>query len=314
VSRLHTPSLSLYWVFAMALNLKTRKILVPYLFLLPGILFFLIFQVYPLLKGFQMSFYKWSIMPGKNSQFIGLANYLRAFDDPVVGRAFINTLIYTFVTVPGQMILAMLAALLLHSLPRGRAFFRTLYYLPVITSWVIVSLLIRYLFQSPNGLINYFLVEVFHVVSKPIMWYEQASTAFIPILVLGIWKGIGWSMVIYLAALQGIPHELMEVASIDGANGWQRFWKITLPLLGPTVVFTLVMLLIGGFNVFISVYLITGGGPRQQTEVLLSYTYRQAFDFLDFGYGAALSMLMAVFLITASYLQMRFLRKPVEVY
>lgn len=298
----------------MALNLKTRKTLVPYLFLLPGILFFLVFQVYPLLKGFQMSFYKWSIMPGKTSQFIGLANYLRAFDDPVVGRAFINTLIYTFVTVPGQMILAMLVALLLHSLPRGRAFFRTLYYLPVITSWVIVSLLIRYLFQSPNGLVNYFLVEVFHVVSKPIMWYEQASTAFVPILVLGIWKGIGWSMVIYLAALQGIPHELMEVASIDGANGWQRFWKITLPLLGPTVVFTLVMLLIGGFNVFISVYLITGGGPRQQTEVLLSYTYRQAFDFLDFGYGAALSMLMAVFLITASYLQMRFLRKPVEVY
>lgn len=298
----------------MALSLKMRKRLAPYLFLVPGLLFFLIFQIYPLAKGLQMSFYRWSIMPGKTSQFIGLANYLRAFEDPVVGRAFLNTLIYTLVTVPGQMILAMLAALLLHSLPRGRAFFRTLYYLPVITSWVIVSLLIRYLFQSPNGLINYFLVEVFHVVSQPIMWYEQARTAFIPILVLGIWKGIGWSMVIYLAALQGIPKELMEVAAIDGASGWQRFWRITLPLLGPTVVFTLVMLLIGGFNVFISVYLITGGGPRQQTEVLLSYTYRQAFDFLDFGYGAALSMLMAVFLITASYLQMRFLRKPVEVY
>lgn len=298
----------------MSLSLKMRKTLVPFFFLIPGLLFFLVFQVYPLLKGFQMSFYQWSIMPGKTSQFIGLSNYLRAFNDPVVRSAFLNTLIYTLVTVPGQMILAMMAALLLHHLPRGRAFFRTLYYLPVITSWVIVSLLIRYLFQSPNGLINYFLAEVFHVVNKPVMWYEQASTAFIPILALGIWKGIGWSMVIYLAALQGIPKELMEVASIDGANAWQRFWKITLPLLSTTVVFTLVMLLIGGFNVFISVYLITGGGPRQQTEVLLSYTYRQAFDFLDFGYGAALSMLMAVFLIIASYLQMRFLRKPVEVF
>lgn len=134
----------------------------------------------------------------------------------------------------------------------------------------------------------------------------------IPIWCLGIWKGIGWAMVIFLAALQTIPQELYEVAAIDGANAWRRFISITLPLMRPTLVFTTVMLMIGGLNVFISVYLITNGGPLQRTEVLLSYMYHQAFDFLDFGYGAALSFMLAVIIITASFLQIRFLRRPEE--
>jgi multiple sugar transport system permease protein len=298
----------------MGLSTRTQKLIIPYLFLLPALGLFLIFLVYPLLKGLQISFYHWSIMPTKPSTFVGLENYLHAFQDPIVGVAFRNTLVYTLVTVPGQMILAMLAALLIHNITRGKVFFRTLYYIPVITSWVIVSLLFRYLFQSPEGLINYFLVNVFHVVAEPVAWLQQASTAMIPIIGLGIWKGVGWSMIIYLAALTTIPKELGEAASIDGAGAWQRFWRITLPLIGPTVVFTLVMLLIGGFNVFISVYLITNGGPMQQTEVMLSYMYHQAFDFIDFGYGAALSFLMAIFIVTASVLQMKYLRRPEEIY
>ena len=298
----------------MGMSQRTQKQIIPYLFLLPAISLFAVFLIYPLLKGLQMSFYHWSIMPGKPSTFVGLGNYLHAFQDPVVGVAFRNTLIYTVISVPGQMILAMLAALLIHSIARGKTFFRTLYYIPVITSWVIVSLLFRYLFQSPEGLINYFLVNVFHVVSEPVAWLQQASTAMIPIIGLGIWKGVGWSMIIYLAALQSIPEELLEAASIDGATAWQRFWRVTLPLIGPTVVFTLVLLLIGGFNVFISVYLITNGGPMQQTEVLLSYMYHQAFDFIDFGYGASLSFLMAIVIVTLSFLQMKYLRRPEEIY
>ncbi len=261
-----------------------------------------------------MSFYDWQIMPGRVSEFTGLDNYLRAFEDPVFGRAFVNTIVYTAVTVPGQMALAMAAAVLLHSLPRGKVFFRAIYYLPVVTSWVIVSLLFRYLFQSPEGLVNYFLVDVFHLFGDPVPWLRQASTALIPILALGIWKGIGWSMVIYLAALAGIPKEYEEAAAIDGANGWQSFWRVTFPLIRPTIVFTLVMLLIGGFNVFLSVYLITGGGPNQRTEVMLSYAYHQAFDFLDFGYGAALSYLMGGLIVLLSFIQIKFFRRPEQIY
>ncbi len=298
----------------MHVSLKTQKRIMPLLFLIPGMAFFVIFQIYPLLQGFQMSFYDWQIMPGKVSEFIGLDNYMRAFNDPIFGRAFKNTLLYAIVTVPGQMALAMLAAVLLNALPKGKVIFRVLYYLPVITSWVIVSILIRYLFQSPEGLVNYYLVEVFHIVAEPLPWLRDANLAFVPILILGIWKGIGWSMVIFLAALAGVPKELQEAASIDGASPWQSFWHITVPLISPTIVYTMVMLLIGGFNVFISVYLITGGGPRQMTEVMLSYAYHQAFDFLDFGYGAALSYIMAFLIIILSFLQIKLLRKPQEIY
>ena len=293
----------------MKLSLKSQRLLIPYLFLLPGLIFFIIFQLYPLFQGIQMSFFNWSIMPTKPSTFIGLANYLRAFNDPIFGTAVQNTVSYTLVTVPAQMILAMAAAVLLNNIRRGKALFRAIYYLPVITSWLIVSFLMRYFFQT-EGLVNYYLVDVFHLASEPVAWLNQAATAFVAIDILGIWKGIGWSMVIYLAALQGIPKELVEAAAIDGANRWRSFFSITLPLMRPTIVFTLVMLLIGGFNVFLSVYFITGGGPMRQTEVMLSYSFHQAFDFLEFGYGAALATIIAIVLVVASYLQLRYLRNP----
>jgi multiple sugar transport system permease protein len=294
-------------------SMRKRQIRAAFLFILPGLLLFLVFNLYPLIKSFQISFYEWSIMPGRASTFVGLDNYLRAFQDPIARLSFRNTLLYTLITVPGQMTLAMLAALLLNQLGRGRGVYRLLYYLPVITSWVIVALLFRYMFQSPNGFINYLLVDVLQVVEKPIGWLQSAKTANIPIWVLGTWKGIGWSMVIFLAGLTTIPNDLYEAAAIDGAGSWHRFWHITLPLLRPTVVFTLVVLLIGGLNVFLPVVLVTNGGPLQQTEVILSYMYHQAFDFLDFGYGSAMSFMMAVFIIVLSFIQIRFFRQPEEI-
>ncbi len=297
-----------------SLKPRSRLAITAYAFLLPGMALFAIFMIYPLVKALQISFYDWSILPGKESTFVGFSNYIRAVNDPVTRVAFRNTVLYMVVTVPGQMIIAMIAALLLNSITHGRVFFRTLYYIPVITSWVIVSLLFKYLFQWPGGLINTFLTDILHLIQHPIQWLMQPSTALIAIMALGIWKGIGWSMVIYLAALQTIPVELYEAASIDGANGWQRLWNITLPLIRPTIVFTLVMLVIGGFNVFISVILITGGEPMHQTEVVLTYLYSQAFDFLDFGYGAALSYLMAALILVLSFLQLKFLRRPQELY
>ncbi|MEA4813099.1 MAG: sugar ABC transporter permease [Anaerolineaceae bacterium] len=294
------------------MSLKRQKQLIPLFFMLPALVFFVVFQIYPLLKGFQMSFYQWELMPGRVSKLIGFQNYSRALHDPIFWRAFKNSLVYTLVTVPGQMALAMIVALLIDAIPKGKALYRMLYYIPVITSWVIVSLLIKYLFQSPEGVVNYFLVDVLHLASKPLPWLRDASLAFIPILVLGIWKGIGWCMVIFLSALMAIPRDYKEVASIDGANGWHVFWRIIIPLIRPTLVYVMVMLLIGGFNVFLSVFLITGGGPHQSTEVILSYAYHQAFDFLDFGYGAAISYLMAALIIFLSFLQIKFLRKPQE--
>ena len=252
----------------MKIHYKTKKIFTAYLFILPGLFLFLIFSIYPILKIFQLSFLNWSINPAIKSTFIGLGNYLRAFQDPIVGTSLRNTVIYTVITVPGQMILGLLLALLVNQIPVGKPFFRTLFYLPVVTSWVIVSLLFRYIFQSPSGILNNLLVNVLHLIKEPIPWLMNAPTAMIPIWALGIWKGIGWSMVIFLAALATIPKELYEAAAIDGANAWNQLIHMTLPLIRPTLVFTSVVLMIGGLNVFTSVFLITGGGPLQRTEVL----------------------------------------------
>ncbi len=296
----------------MASPLQRQRVRTAYAFMIPGMLVFLTFQIYPLVKAFQISLYEWQLMPGKESRFLGAENYLRAFHDPTFWVAMRNTVLYTLVTVPGQMVLAMLVALALHRIVWGKTAFRTLYYLPVITSWVVVSLLFKFLFNSQAGLINYILKDLLHLVPRYIPWLQNPGTALVVIMTLGIWKGIGWSMIIFLAALQDIPEELHEAAAIDGANRWQRFWRVTLPLMRPTAVFVLVMLVIGGFNVFIPVYLITGGGPMHRTETILTYMYNQAFDFLDFGYGAALSYLLAFIIFTLSFLQIRFLRKPTE--
>ena len=197
--------------------LQRRQAKIAYLFMLPGMAFFLTFQIYPLVKAFQISLYKWEIMPGRASQFLGLVNYLHAFHDPIFWIAMRNTALYTLVTVPGQMVLAMLVALALNRIIWGRVFFRTLYYLPVITSWVVVSLLFKFLFNSQAGLINFILKDLLHLIPEYIPWLQNPGTALIAVMTLGIWKGIGWSMVIFLAALQGIPLELHRRAK----QAWQ---------------------------------------------------------------------------------------------
>ncbi len=289
---------------------RLRRNVPAYLFILPGMLLFLTWTLYPLVYAMAMSFAEWNLI--KPSQFIGLDNYRRAFDDPIFWLALRNTLSYTLITVPGQMVLGLAIALLLDAPLRARAFFRTLYYLPVVTSWVVVSLIFTYLFNSQAGLINWTLRDGLGVIDHRINWLGEPFTANLAIAALGIWKGIGWTMVIFLAGLQSIPTTLYEAAAIDGAGAWQRFRSITLPLLRQTTSFILVLLTIGGFQVFISVYIMTGGNPLHRTDVLLTYMYANAFESLDLGYGAALSYLFALMIFCLSMAQLRLLRKRVE--
>ncbi len=284
---------------------------VPYLFLLPGLLLYLVWTVYPLAYQLYISFFNWKIMPGQVSQFIGLANYQRAFDDPIFWLALKNTVVYAVVTVIGQMVIGLAIAVLVHRVTVARRFFRTIYYLPVVTSWIVVSFLFQYLFSPmSSGLVNFILLDVLHVISKPVSWLANADTAWVVIDALGIWKGVGWAMVIFLAALQGIPTELYEAAAIDGAGEWRQLTSVTLPLIRRTTIFVLIALLSGGFQVFISVLLITNGQPLHRTEVELTYMFTQAFGNLDFGYGAALSYILATIIVFVSFLQMRIFNRP----
>jgi len=287
---------------------RRQEALSAYLFLAPGFLLFAVVVLYPIARAFQISLYNWSIVPGAASEYLGLHNYDRAFHDPVFWRALVNTGFYMLLTVPTQIVLGLTVAVLLDGRLPARPLFRTLFYLPVITSWVVVSLLFRYLFLTDSGFVNWVLHDELHVVGRNVDWLGGRWTGLTAIGILGIWKGVGWSMVIFLAALQGVPRELYEAAAVDGASAWRRFRAIALPMLRPVVAFVTVMLVIGGFNVFISVYLITNGGPLDETQVLLTYMYRQAFTFLDFGYASSISFTLTLIVAVLSFVQLRLFR------
>lgn len=279
-----------------------------YLFLLPGISVFFLTVIFPILKSIQISFYKWKVLPGIPSPFLGFGNYTRALHDPVFWRALVNSGFYMLVTVPPQIFLGLLAAMLLNNKIRGRSTFRVLIYLPVITSWVVVTLLFLYLFSGDGGFFNWILKDVLHLVNQDVQWFGSRWPAMIAMSALGIWKGIGWSMIIFLAALQTVNPELIEAAAIDGAGPIKRFFAVIAPAVRRTTTFISMMLVIGGFNVFIQVYLMTQGGPMGATEVLLTYMYKQAFSYLDFGYGSAIAFLLTGIILILSGVQWRFFR------
>lgn len=277
------------------------------LFLLPGLLIFCIFTVYPIIRLFWMSFFKWDFGSFLNQDFIGLENYKTVVTDPYFQTAFVNTIVYTLITVPAQMILGLLVAILINSIQKFKIGFRVAYYLPVITSWVIASLVFKYVFNT-EGLLNYFLTNVVHITSSNVHWLDSRWGGMTVAMLLGIWKGIGWNMVVFLAALQAVPQELYESASLDGAGAWQKFRYVTLPGIRGTVLFALVMLTIGGFNVYTSTKLITDGKPGLDTEVVLTWMYYKAFSTGKFGYSAALSFIIAFILGILAIVEFRLMQ------
>ena len=279
--------------------------------LAPGLLMFALFTIYPIFKLLVMSFQNWDLANNFDKTFAGFLNYREVLTDKTFWVAFENTLIYTVVTVPGQMVLGLLAALLIHSIPRFRVTFRVIYYIPVITSWVIVSLVFRYIFNT-EGMLNYLLTNVLHLTESNIAWLNTRWGGMTVIMLLGIWKGVGWNLVIFLSALQSVPGELYDAAETDGCGGIARFFHITLPCIKPTILFAMVMLTIGGFNVFTSIKMITDGKPMHQTETILTWMYTRAFSTGKFGYAAALSFIVAIVLVALAFLQFKAMKNQNE--
>lgn len=268
---------------------------------------FAVFTIYPIIKLLYMSFLEWDRSNMFEHGFAGLSNYAAVLSDKTFWTAFTNTIVYTVVTVPSQMALGLLAAVLINSIPRFRVTFRVIYYLPVITSWVIVSLVFRYIFNT-EGMLNYLLTNVLHLTESNIRWLDTRWGGMTVAMLLGIWKGVGWNLVVFLAALQSVPQELYESAEMDGCGAFTKFFYITLPSIKPTILFALVMLTIGGFNVFTSIKMITDGKPMHETEVILTWMYSKAFNSGEFGYAAALSFIVAVTLIFLAILQFKAMR------
>lgn len=275
--------------------------------LLPGLIVFGMFTVYPIVRLFWMSLCDMRFSSMLIQPFAGLMNYREVFADGTFWTVFVNSVVYTLVTVPGQMAIGLFIAVLLNGIKRFSVTFRVINYLPVVTSWVIASLVFRYIFNT-EGLLNYFLWKVLGITSGNIRWLDTRWSGLTVAMILGIWKGIGWNMVIFLAALQQVPKDLYEAADIDGCGAWKKFVYVTLPGIRGTILFALIELTIGGFNVFTSIKMITGGKPAHQTDTLLTWMYYKAFSTGQFGYAAALSFVMALSLGLLAIVQFRMMR------
>ena len=269
-----------------------------YLFLLPNLLLFSIFTVYPVFASFFYSLNKWTLH--SPMQFLGLANYRALIDDPIFLKVLGNTLYYTAGIIPFQTALGLLIALGLNQRIRFMTGYRALYFVPVVTSMVAVSIVWQWMYQPHYGVINSLLKIV--GIEGP-NWLFSKAWAMPSVIAMSIWKNVGYSVVLYLAALQSVPESFYESAMIDGANSWDKFWHITLPIISPTTFFIIVLSVIGSFQAFDQIYVLTQGGPARATSVIVHYLYENGFQWFNMGYAAAIAYVLFALLFILTIIQ-----------
>jgi multiple sugar transport system permease protein len=278
-----------------------------YLFLAPAFIIFSVFTLAAVVFTFYLTFHRWSIIE-PDKPFVGLDNYQYMLEDERFRLSVINTAYFTGASIPITMIIGLGLALLLNLPIRFRAVFRTAYYLPVITPLIVSALLWKWLYNGDFGLFNYYLMKG-HIIDQPLLWLSDKNLAMPSVILMSIWGGVGFSMVVYLAGLQSIPAELYESATIDGANAWARLRYITIPMLRPTTLFLLVIGIIGSFQVFTQIFVMTSGGPVNKTTTVGYYMYLWAFKYYDMGYAATLAFALFVMLLVFTWFQFRLFRR-----
>jgi len=312
-------------------NKKLKSALTGFLYLTPALLILLIFRIIPIFFSVRISLYDWGMAGAR--QFLGLTNYFRVLQDPVFWQSLLNTFWYAIFSIPIMLILSLFFAILLNQKIKGLGFYRTLYYLPVVTSIVAVSIVWKWLFNPERGLLNY-LLSFIHV--STIRWLEDPrgiftlifnplhinlptilngpSVALCSVILMSIWKGLGYNIVIFLAGLQNIPTAYYEAAKIDGAGRFRIFRNVTWPLLTPITFYILVMSTISAFEAFAQIWMMTGppaGGPLGTTKVVMYYFYEQSFELWRLGYGASIAFFAFLIILALTIFQRQFLEKRV---
>lgn len=281
---------------------NVRNNVVGYSFILPNLIGYSLFVFIPVCFSFILSVMKWD---GSQApmEFVGMANFVKIFGDKVFRSSFLHTVQYAAMTVLPTLVLALLLAVLLNSKIKGIALFRTAFFFPHFASIVAVGAVWNMLFQPEFGPINEFLK--FLGVANPPGWVVSTDWAMVAISIVSIWKYMGYYMIVYLAALQGISSSLYEAAGIDGANAWQKLRYITIPMLTPTTFFVLIMLTIQCFKVFDLVYVMTGGGPGNATKTLVNYIYEKAFVSWELGPASAGAIILFAVVLVITLIQFR---------
>jgi multiple sugar transport system permease protein len=304
----------------------------PFFYLLPAAIIIITFRLIPIIYSFYVSFYKWGIA-GKE-KFVFLGNYAHLLQDPEFWKSLENTVYYVVFSVPASLIIALIIAILLNQKIKGVGIYRTIYFLPVVTSLVAVSMVWKWIFNPETGLANYFIQllgmpkllwlqesrGIFELLGDglgiPIPgWMGGPSLALFSIIFMSVWKGLGYNTVIFLAGLQNIPEYYYDAAKIDGANRFQQFWHVTVPLLSPTTFYVFVMTTIVSFQVFVPIYMMTGppvGGPAGTTKVIVYYLYERGFEVFDSGYASAIAFVLFFIILGLTILQRKYTEKRVH--
>ncbi|MFD7987015.1 carbohydrate ABC transporter permease [Kitasatospora indigofera] len=282
---------------------RLRESASAWLFLGPNLLLVGVFLIVPLLLAFVLSLRESSGFDA--GTWVGAANYRTLFADPVFWQSFLNTLVFCVCTVPVEMAIGLGAAVLFNSVLPGRVLWRTLVYLPMVISGVATALIGTLMFDENIGFANKLLAQL----GLPVLsWQTDGGYAMLSIVLVTLWTRVGFNMVIYLAGLQGISPELYEAARLEGASGWQQFRLVTVPMLGPSTFFLLIMNVVFSFQVFDTVYVLTRGGPGHATDVLVTYAYHNGFEVRQQGYAAAIGIVLFVVVMVFTALQWRFSR------
>ena len=285
------------------MKFATKKI-TPYLMVSPYVIFFLTFIAFPVIFSLVLLFHKWNII--SPFEFIGLNNFRHLAQDRMFFRSLLNTLIFLAIHIPLQIVVALFFAELLNRKIRFRGFFRAAFFLPVVVSGVVVTMLWQQLYGFDTGLLNRMLTSL--GLAK-VGWLTDPQIAMPSIALMATWKNVGLYIILFLVGLQSVPAQQYEAAELEGATHWQQFWYVTLPSINPTIFMVVVLSTIGGFSLFIEPYIMTGGGPLNSTLSTILYIYKQGFFYYHMGYAATLGIVFAVMILLVIIIQKRFIER-----
>ncbi|MCY4519788.1 MAG: sugar ABC transporter permease [Caldilineaceae bacterium] len=279
-------------------GLQRKEELAGYLFILPNLIGFLVFLVFPILAAVYLTFTEWELSSAP--EFAGLANFRAMIGDDIFLKAFGNTFYYAFVAVPTGVFLAFVVALGVNRPMRGVFAFRLIYFLPHVTLTVAAAIVWAWIYHPEFGIINYLLSLI--GIQGP-NWLFNSKSAMPALIIMSNWKGVGYAMLIFLAGLQGVPAELYEAAVMDGANGWYRLVKITIPMLSPTTFFVLTTSFIGAFQGFDQFYIMTNGGPSFATTTLVLHIFNNGFRYFKMGYASSMAFVLFLCILCITLIQ-----------
>lgn len=286
-----------FWV-----NLSNSQTSAAWIFVFPALLGMLIFIIIPIFFSFGLSFAKWDLL--NPIQFVGLDNYKEIFTEPLFGKILLNTVVFALATSFFGVIIPLILAAIMNSKIRGTDFFKTAYFLPFITPMIVIGIVWEWIFDPNIGLLN-------KVLQVHINWLYDPHWAMPALILVSVWKLIGYNMIIFLSGFSGISNSMFEAAKIDGANPVETFFYVTIPLLSPTIFFVVIITAVSSFQIFDLIYLMTQGGPLDSTNVLVYAIYKNAFEYFNAGKASAIAYVLFVIILVLTLLQWNMRKKLV---